>query len=471
MNALPASLVTAISAVGQSEVLRFYDALDAAGRGRLRAQLESIDWDQIPRLCHLAASAGSPAEAAGADFTSRLANAVTPPCLTLGGPTAETTAAIGRRALALGHIGAVLVAGGQGSRLGCQGPKGVVPVGPVSGASLFDILLGKLRAVRRRHGAHVPLAIMTSSATDADTKTWLREHDHGGLDPEQVLVFRQSDLPALDATSGKILLDAPDRIAMAPDGHGGMLPALVAAGGLEWFAARGCRDVVTFQVDNPLTMPLHPEFLGHHIGQAADFSTQVVRKHQPGERVGIVATSAGRTFVVEYSDLPANLAAERRPDGLLRFHAGSIAVHAFALDFLNRAAAAADPLPLHLARKSVPHLTPDGQRVVPAQPNAIKFERFIFDLMPLAERVCLVEIDPAEGFAPLKNPPGAAADAIEHVQAALVAHARGLLAKGGICVADAVVVELDSASILDEDDIRAAVPPGSRIDSPRLIGG
>ena len=175
--------------------------------------------------------------------------------------------------------------------------------------------------------------------------------------------------------------------------------------------------------------------------------------------------------MVEYSDLPANLAAERRPDGLLRFHAGSIAVHAFALDFLNRAAAAADPLPLHLARKSVPHLTPDGQRVVPAQPNAIKFERFIFDLMPLAERVCLVEIDPAEGFAPLKNPPGAAADAIEHVQAALVAHARGLLAKGGICVADAVVVELDSASILDEDDIRAAVPPGSRIDSPRLIGG
>ena len=342
-------------------------------------------------------------------------------------------------------------------------------MGPLSGDTLFDVLLGKLRGVRRRHGRPVPLAIMTSSATDADTRAWLAAHHHGGLDPADVLVFRQRDLPALDDRQGNLLLDAPDRIAMAPDGHGGLLPALVAAGGLDWFASRGCRHVVTFQVDNPLTMPLHPEFLGAHLLGAADFTTQVVHKREPGERVGVVARAGGRTFVVEYSDLPPDLAAERRADGRLRFHAGSIAVHAFALPFLARAAAAPDPLPLHLAHKAVPFVDASGARVVPRSPNAVKFERFVFDLMPLSERVVLVEIDPADGFAPLKNPPGAAADSLAHVHAALDAFARRLLARAGVGVADGVTVEL-APWVADERDVAGLFPRGSSISTPTVVG-
>mgnify|MGYP006275318205 CR=1 FL=1 len=467
MDRPPPELVATLRAAGQEHVLRHWDALDVAGRARLTAELAAIDWPALGQLRELARGLGSGAAPRG--VAGDLGDADTPPCEVLGGPHAPAARAAGEAALAEGMVGAILVAGGQGSRLGCSGPKGVVPVGPLSGNTLFDVLLGKLRGVRRRHGRPVPLAIMTSSATDAETRAWLAAHDHCGLDPADVLVFRQRDLPALDDRQGNLLLDAPDRIAMAPDGHGGLLPALVAAGGLEWFAARGCRHVVTFQVDNPLTMPLHPEFLGAHLLASADFTTQVVQKRDPGERVGVVARAAGRTFVVEYSDLPADLAAERRGDGRLRFHAGSIAVHAFALPFLARAASAPDPLPLHLAHKAVGFLDASGARVVPRSPNAVKFERFVFDLMPLAERVVLVEIDPADGFAPLKNPPGAAADSLVHVHAAMAAFARRLLARAGVDVADGVTVEL-APWVADERDVAPFFPRGSRITTPTVVG-
>jgi UDP-N-acetylglucosamine/UDP-N-acetylgalactosamine diphosphorylase len=341
----------------------------------------------------------------------------------------------------------------------------------VSQASLFDLLLGKLVAVRRRYGRDVPLAIMTSSATDAETRAFLADHACCGLDPARVFVFRQHDLPALDAATGHLLLDGPGHLALAPDGHGGMLVALAEAGGLDWFGRQGVEHIVSFQVDNPLAIPLAAEFLGYHLLSDADFSTQVVRKQEPGERVGVVVDCDGRHSVVEYSDLPAEAAAERLPDGRLRFHAGSIAVHAFAKAFLDRVAARHDSLPLHLAFKALPCLDADGHHVVPTSPNAYKFERFIFDLMPLAQRVCVVEIEASEGFAPLKNPSGAASDTAEHVHAAMVAHARRLLTKAGVEVADGVDVELAADRIIDETDIASLLESGTLLEHPTVVGG
>jgi UDP-N-acetylglucosamine/UDP-N-acetylgalactosamine diphosphorylase len=472
----PAHLVERLKQAGQMHVLRFWDRLADGPRRELLEQLESVDWKLFEELRRLVRTRGS----AAPDQIPGLADAVTPPCLRLGaegdaaadgsGPSPAAARHRGAEALAAGEIGGILVAGGQGSRLGCQGPKGLYKVGPVSKASLFEFLLGGLVAVRRRFGRDVPLAIMTSSATDAETRHFLAAHAHCGLDPAKVLVFRQHDLPALDATTANLLLDAPGRVSMAPDGHGGMLVALAAAGGLGWFAGHGVRHVASFQVDNPLAMPLNPEFLGCHLLTAADFSTQVVRKTDPAERVGVVVETAGTTRVVEYSDLPAALAAARLADGRLRFHAGSIAVHAFSLAFLERAAARDDSLPLHVAFKAVPFIDDAGDRVVPPAPNAIKFERFIFDLMPLASRVCVVEIEAAEGFAPLKNPSGSAADAPEHVHAALVARARRLLRGAGVTVADGIDVELDPAAVLDERDVARLFPPGTHIDYPTVVG-
>ncbi len=468
--AVPAALVAQLAAVGQSHVLNWWDRLDAAGRSRLLSQLAVVDWNQFATLQRLAATFG----AATVTHAIDVGRAVTPPCLRLGdtaNPIQPTAARIrGEEALSAGQVGAILVAGGQGTRLGCTGPKGLCRVGPLSQANLFELLFGKLLAVRRRFGRDVPLAIMTSSATDADTRQFLRDQGWCGLSPDHVHVFRQHDLPALDAATGRLLLDGPDHVAMAPDGHGGMLTALAETGGLDWFARHGVQTIVSFQVDNPLALPLDREFLGYHLLSAAELSTQVVRKREPAERVGVVVEEGGRHEVVEYSDLPPALAAERLPDGRLRFDAGSIAIHAFLKSFLDRAASRNDSLPLHLAHKVVPFIDARGTLVTPPAPNAIKFERFIFDLMPLATKVCVIEVDPAEGFAPLKNPPGAAADTLGHVQAALVSHARRLIERSGARVADGIDVELDAIAILDEADIAREIPPGTHIERPIVVG-
>jgi len=468
-DTVPAPLAAALAGSGQEHVLRFWPTLDAAGRARLLGQLTGIDWEEFATLQRLARSRSSAAGATPLDLSA----AITPPCLRLrdpgNDPGPSAAVAAGAQMLSQGRVGAILVAGGQGTRLGCTGPKGLVPVGPVSKGTLFDMLFGRLRAVHARFGRHVPLAIMTSSATDSDTREFLRATAHAGLDPRFVHVFRQHDLPAVDDSTAALILDAPDHLAMAPDGHGGMLTALVESGGLDWFGRHGVEHVASFQVDNPLAMPLDREFLGYHLLSQAEFSTQVVLKREPGERVGIVVERAGRHAVVEYSDLSPSLAAERRPDGRLRFHAGSIAVHCFSKAFLDRERDRDDALPLHLAHKAVPYLDDSGSLVRPTAPNAIKFERFIFDLMPLARRVTVVEIEARDGFAPLKNPAGSAADAPEHVHAALVDHARRVLAEAGVTVAEGIDVELDAATILDATDIAAVLPHGTHIDTPRVI--
>lgn len=468
---IPPLLSERIGQSGQSACLAFWDRLNPVSQARLLHQLQALDWDQLDVLRELV----SQPIATDAGLTGNLSDATTPACLQVGNPlnapSPAQALARGSLALAEGTVGAILVAGGQGTRLGCAGPKGLYAIGPVSQASLFEMLLGKLLGVRRRFGKDVPLAIMTSSATDADTHAYLRSHAYCGLDPAHVFVFCQQDLPALDAATGCLLLEASDRVAVAPDGHGGMLGALSQSGGLDWFAQRGTEQIVSFQVDNPLAMPLDREFLGYHLVCQADFSTQIVRKLDPAQRVGVVVAHAGTHRVVEYSDLPATLASERLANGRLRFDAGSIAVHAFAKSFLDRVAAIPNALPLHRALKSVPVWDASGRQVVPHAPNAVKFERFIFDLMPLAHRVCVVEVPASQGFAPLKNPSGAASDSPQHVRAALVQHARTQLEKAGVFVADGIDVELDAASILDHEDIGRVLLPGSRIDRPQVVGG
>jgi UDP-N-acetylglucosamine/UDP-N-acetylgalactosamine diphosphorylase len=463
-------LVATLARAGQQHLLAFWNRLDEPAQRSFALQLEAVDWPLVEQMRRLAAGDGH-----GRSPPVDLSAAITPSCLRLGDasnriPPADAIRR-GSEALGAGQIGAILVAGGQGTRLGCHGPKGLCSIGPVSKANLFEVLLGRLVAVRRRYGRDVPLAIMTSSATDAETRSFLADHACCGLDPDRVFVFRQHDLPALDAATGDLLLDGPGHLAVAPDGHGGMLVALAEAGGLDWFGSQGVEHIVSFQVDNPLAMPLANEFLGYHLLSGADFSTQVVCKQEPGERVGVVVDCDGRHRVVEYSDLPAQAAAERLPDGRLRFYAGSIAVHAFTKPFLDRVASRHDSLPLHLAFKAVPFLDADGNRVMPTSPNAHKFERFIFDLMPLAKRVCVVEIEASDGFAPLKNPTGAASDTAAHVHAALVAHARRLLAKAGINVAEGVDVELAANRIIDETDIKGLLESGTWLDRPIVVGG
>jgi len=444
---------------GQRDVLQFWDQLNSQQQQSLSEAVERLDLGTILSAAR---------SAAGHDSVGGLERAVTPPAVRLRQANREAWSQSARRrgaeALAAGRIGCLLVAGGQGSRLGFDHPKGMFSIGPVSGASLFQILLEKIVATRDRYDAPVPLYLMTSPATHEETMAYLQEQRHFGLADDDVHIFCQGTLPAVDAQTNQLLLASPGQLALSPDGHGGMVEALARSGGLHAMQGRGIEHLFYFQVDNPLAQVCDPETIGAHLMAESEYTLQVINKRDPGERVGVVVSLGGAMRIIEYSDLPAQAAAARERDGGLKFWAGSIAVHVFAVDFLRRAAADPQALPLHRALKKVPHIDRQGRLIEPQQPNAIKLERFIFDLLPRAARGLIVEVDPAAAFAAVKNAPGDKIETPQYVQEFMMAQARRWLAAAGATVAEGVHVEISPRFALDGEELASKIKPGTVIE-------
>ncbi len=334
--------------------------------------------------------------------------------------------ALGEQLIRDAAAGFLTAAGGQGTRLGWQGPKGCFPISPIRGASLFQILSEKLLAARRRYGVPVPWYIMTSPLNHSQTSDFFREHDFFGLPREEVVFFVQAMLPTLTA-SGKLLLAADGGLAMHPGGHGGALDALRAGGLLEEMERRGVEELFYFQVDNPLLRVPDPEFAGFHRLAASEMSSKVVSKDCPEEKLGVPGRSAGRPRIIEYSELDRPARHARRPDGRLRFAHGSIAAHLLSLRFLSNASLR---LPLHQARKKVEVLVPGPGGGVREELEAIKLEKFIFDAIPLASNAQFLETERGEEFAPLKNASGA--DSIETCRDGLIRQQARWLQRCGV---------------------------------------
>ncbi|HVQ26758.1 MAG TPA: UDPGP type 1 family protein, partial [Planctomycetota bacterium] len=360
------------------------------------------------------------------------------------------------QALAAGQVGAFLVAGGQGTRLGYDGPKGRFPVGPITGRSLFAYHAQRVLATSRRYRTEVPLCVLTSAANDASTRAAFEEAGGFGLEPGQVRFLVQGMLPAIDR-QGRLLLASRHALSWSPDGHGGSLRALARSGALDELAGRGIRQLFYFQVDNPLARVLDPVFIGHHLLARAEMSTKVVAKTDPAERVGVVARAAGRTRVIEYSDLDPALAARRDGDGRLTFRAANIAIHVLDLGFVRRLVESGLVLPVHRAEKVVPCLDAQGCPHKPATPNAIKMEQFVFDALPLAERTATQEVPREDEFAPVKNASGA--DSAETASAALSDQARRWMAAAGLAPPKGPA-EIGPLFALDQDEFLAKLTRG-----------
>jgi len=450
---------------GQGHLCAFLDELTSRQRDQLLGEIMLAKCDRIRSLYESAGEKSNWAE---------LARRAEPPeAVRLDGrdnriSEADAKAA-GEQALRQGQVAAILVAGGQGTRLGFNHPKGMYAIGPVSGATLFQILFEKVLAVGRRYAVEIPLYVMTSDATHVETEDYLKQQRNFGLPPENVRLFCQGVMPAVDATSGKILLADKGHVALSPDGHGGMLSALERTGGLADIERRGIEHLFYFQVDNPLVQVCDPVFLGHHILARSEMTTLAIAKREPRERVGNVVQIDGRTQTIEYSDFPDDVAGQRNADGSLRFWAGSIAIHVFGARFLRRASGSQTSLPFHVARKKVSFVDERGSRVEPAQPNALKFERFIFDLMPLAERPLVVEGDPEHVFAPVKNPPGDPCDSVDTCRAAMIHLHRQWLESAGAKIAENVPVEISPLLALDADELRAKIKSVTAIDKPTYL--
>ncbi|MEX0819219.1 MAG: UDPGP type 1 family protein, partial [Pirellulaceae bacterium] len=370
----------------------------------------------------------------------------------------EEALANGEAALRDGQLGLILVAGGQGTRLGFDYPKGMFPLGPVSERTLFQILIERLRAVGKRYGVSIPMYLMTSPATHEETVNFLDRHDRFGLSNDELLIFCQGVMPAVDARTGKLLLAERDSLALSPDGHGGTLAALVKEGCLADARQRGIEHLFYCHIDNPLAQICDPQLIGYHLLAKSDMTSQAVKKRAADEKVGNVVTIGDVTQIIEYSDLPAKFGAQTRPDGSLKLWAGNIGVHVFRRGFLERVAAQKSSLPFHRARKPVPFVDADGTRVEPDSPNAIKFERFIFDLLPLAKNPIVVEADSGEAFAPVKNAEGEPTDTAATAQAAMCARDVRLLREAGATVADGATVEVSPLWALDAAEAATKLP-------------
>lgn len=399
------SLISAFRAAGQEQVFAFWDRLSPAERAELRAQAAEVDLAETARLF---ASLGGKGGAA-VDF-SGLQPAPYEKLPTHGGDAAawRQAEAAGEEALRVGRVAAFTVAGGQGTRLGYDGPKGTFAVTPVKGKPLFQVFAEKIQAAGRRHGKPLHWFIMTSHANHEATEAFFAEHKFFGLDRGRVHFFRQGRMPAVDFT-GKILLETPGSLALSPDGHGGSLRALHRSGALDLMKSEGVDVLSYFQVDNPLVRCVDPAFLGWHLRRGSEMSSKMVPKAGPEEKVGHFCIQDGRLVVIEYSDLPAAMQRETNPDGSLRFNAGSIAIHVIDREFARRmaAGAAGAALPFHRADKKIATVDAAGQPVKPEKANGIKFEMFVFDALPFAKNPVVIETARADDFSPVKNATGA----------------------------------------------------------------
>jgi UDP-N-acetylglucosamine/UDP-N-acetylgalactosamine diphosphorylase len=384
---------------GQEHLLRFSGQLSEDERAGLLEQIETIDFALMNRLIEEWVHQAPPAE--------RFENIAPVPAIPKADPArpdVQKALAAGEEALHAGRVGLLLVAGGQGTRLGFDGPKGAYPIGPVSRKSFFQFHAEKIRNLQRRYGCTLPWYIMVSETNEAATRAFFRDHDFFGLGEPNVAFFKQRMVPCVN-DAGNFMLEAPGRLAMNPNGHGGAIPAVIENGIAQDAHNRGIDTLSYFQVDNWAVKVADPVFIGYHVQRNAEMSSKVHQKNQPRESVGVHCICDGEYRTIEYSELdiyPQLL--ETNADGSLRYFAGNPAIHILSLGFIERMYADYDTFPWHRAHKKIPYVDDSGNLVKPEQPNGYKFETFIFDALRFIrhEPVALV-IGRAGEYTPIKQ--------------------------------------------------------------------
>ncbi len=473
MTELPALRVR-LEHIGQGHILRHFERLDPVAQRALFAQAIALDTESLPRLVETYVRSKPafplPQEIQPAPYFARDGR---------GGAGWDRGAARarGQELLRAGKVAAFVVAGGQGSRLGYEGPKGCYPAGAVTGKPLFHVFAEAILGAMDRYNTIVPWYIMTSPLNHEPTESFFRANSHFGLSPTNIMFFQQGVLPSFCASTGRILMSTPGEIATNPDGHGGSLTALYTSGAIRDMRERGVETISYFQVDNPIVNVLDSTFLGLHTDRAAssgEMSSKMVPKINAAEKVGVFCASGsgprkGRVEVVEYSDLPAELAAATNNAGTLRYNAGSIAVHALGVGFVEKLNTDARfELPYHRADKKIPCIDPEsGAPLSPAMNNGVKLERFVFDALPLCERSIVLEADRVEEFAPIKNAPGSGADSPESCSSIQTLRAARWLEVAGVAVpknpdgSPDCVLEISPRTASTADELKSARLPAA----------
>lgn len=350
---------------------------------------------------------------------------------------------VGMKAISYGEVAALVLAGGQGTRLGFSGPKGMYDIGLPSGRTLFQLLSERILKLRQLAStgstnsqslAPLPFYVMTSPINHDDTIRFFKENNYFGLPKDDVCFFKQGMLPCL-TDDGKIIMETASKVAMAPDGNGGIYPSLYNAGMLDDMERRNVKHLHVFSIDNALTKPADPIFIGHCISQNADCGNKVVWKVGAHEKVGVIAERGGKSCVVEYSDITKEMAERTDNHGRLVFGAGNICNHYYTTDFLKDVVLPKLGNMYHIARKKIPYYDEKEKMTVePHENNGIKLESFIFDVFPFSERMAVLDVQRDEEFAPVKNAPGSPSDSPDTARNYI-----SELAKRWVCNAGAIL--------------------------------
>ena len=413
---------------GQEHLLRFWNTLDANGREQLATQIQSIDWPQVAGWIHDALSETGTTAIPFEQLTPAPYVSLTPKTEQEAERLRQATAT-GEALLRAGKVGCFTVAGGQGTRLGFDAPKGTYCFSPLRNKSLFQYFAEAILCNQEKYAVTLPWYIMTSPANHDDTIRFFEQNGYFGLKAENVRFFIQGTLPGF-SQDGKALLAAPDSLALFANGHGGTFAALKDSGTLDDLEARGVEYLSYWQVDNPMVTVCDPLFIGLHHLSGSEMSSRCLVKRDAMEKLGHFTLLDGRLMIVEYSDMPKELLEKRDADGQLTFRPGSPAIHVLSREFIQRLTQGTFALKPHRANKKIQFVDQAGNLVTPNAPNGIKLEFFIFDALPLAHNPLILEADRNEEFAAIKNATGN--DSPQSCRDALLARTTHWLESAGV---------------------------------------
>ena len=428
--------VSRYTAHNQQHVFGHYDSLSSEEKSSLDSTLSKIDLTALDDLFTTVMSTPpvNPSDTSFRPFTGSTSSSYPNPATDTTASIIAKHRSIGLKAIRENKVACVLLSGGQGTRLGFDGPKGAFDIGLPSGKCLFEIMIEKSRKlVELAHEAddevvgeggeeispktksQITWYIMTSPLNHSQHLEIFKSNDYFGLPPSSVVFFQQGVLPCL-TTDGKIIMTSKSEVAVAPDGNGGIYPALISSGSLEDMKARGVEYLHIFAVDNVLVKVADPIFVGYCVDLGVSVGNKVLWKRDASEKVGVVVedTNTQRPQVIEYSDMDATMKELKDEKGRLVYGAGNICNHFLTVEFLDTVIRKNLKQIFHVAKKKIPYLSPcGGFTVKPEEVNGVKLESFIFDVFPMAgsggkgekgeNGMAVLEVLRAHEFSPIKN--------------------------------------------------------------------
>lgn len=395
---------------GQEHIFEAYQKLDDTGKEKLAAQIERIDWSIVEMEGHkeLAQERGKLEPLSALEVTEIEQNKA-------------KYEGIGLDAIRAGKVGAVLLAGGQGTRLGSDGPKGKYNIGLTKEVFIFERLIRNLLDVTDKAGCFVPLYVMTSDKNHEETTAFFEEKQYFGYPKDFVKFFKQEMAPSVDF-QGKLYMESADSLSLSPNGNGGWFYSMAVTGVLKDVKARGVEWLNIFAVDNVLQRIADPVFVGATIDSGCVSGAKVVRKADPEEKIGVLCLEDGRPSIVEYYEMTEEIINSREADGELSYNFGVILNYLFRVDQLEEIAN--QKMTVHVVEKKIPYMDEKGELVKPESPNGYKFELLVLDMIHMFPNCLSYEVVRDYEFAPIKNKTGV--DSVES--------ARALLQKNGVAL-------------------------------------